>query len=176
VTSLRGYVVNSDFSQGMAPWVYSGPDTDSHVVQNDTTAAFAFAGDYSYFQINSTGQNRNSISQLACGLKPGANYLASARYAFIDAVPGNSNALDSRFYDLQITINGTVMQRQTISPNMVSEYYSTASYGPFKMPSAAVELGVSWGVDTGAIDAQDNLYSVLQLSPINFSIQEDVGS
>lgn len=70
---------------------------------------------------------------------------------------------------------GTVYSSATMSPNQVNAAdYSTAGFVPFRMPSANVELGVSWGVDTGAVDAQDNVYSVLQVGSINFAIQEDV--
>lgn len=176
VTNIYGTLVNDNFAAGLAPWTFSGPDANiSHAVTYDASAIFP-DNTKSYFLLNSTGQNRNSISQLVCGLYNSANYIIYVRYSFVDAVTLDPAVVDERFYDLQILFNGTVVQETTMSPGMVDaeNFYTASLY--FQATSSEYDLGVSWGVDQGAAGASDNVYAAIEVSNIDFNIQENVGS
>jgi len=164
-----GNIPNSAFASGLAPWVFSGPDTSSHVVQNDPHSPFTTS---SYFLFNSTGQNRNTITDLVCGLNNHNNYGINVRYSFAAANAGPDVVPDDRIYGLQVSLNRTVVGEAMMSASMVAadEFYSVG--GNFEAESGAYELAVSWGV-VGGVAAEGNVYAVMEVTNIAFNLEED---
>jgi len=165
-----GNIPNSAFSSGLAPWVFSGPDTlSSHVVRSDPHSPFTVP---SYFLFNSTAQNRNSITDFVCGLNTYNNYGINVRYSFAAADAGADVGVDDRIYGLQVSLNGTVVGEAMMSASMVAadEFYSVG--GNFEAESGAYELAVSWGV-VGGVAAEGNVYAVMEVTNIAFNLEED---
>jgi len=139
-------------------------------VQNDPSSPFTVP---SYFLFNSTAQNRNTITDLVCGLNTHNNYGINVRYSFAAADAGAGADVDDRIYGLQVTLNGTVVGEAMMSAGMVAagEFYSVG--GSFEAESAAYELGVSWGVVEGVPGAESNVFAVMEVTNVAFNLEED---
>lgn len=162
-------VPNGNFASGLAPWVFSGPDTQSHVVTNDS--ANDSIGSSSYFVFNSTGSNTNSISQRLCGIYDSAPYELIVRYVFVTAETTNASVADSRFYKFDIKLNGTSIQATHLSPDQTENEY-TSFIAQFQAESSVYDLELSWGVDPTVAGADSNVLSVLEIGPV--SLDEEV--
>ena len=95
------------------------------------------------------------------------------RYSFAAANAGPDVDADDRIYGLQVSLNGTVVGEAMMSASMVAadEFYSVG--GNFEAESGAYELGVSWGVASGAAGAESNVFAVMEVTNIAFNLEED---
>jgi len=94
------------------------------------------------------------------------------RYAFQSA-DAAASAASTAIYALQILLNGTVVSHALFSPkNVNGGSFSTTSY-MFQAQSSNYELGISWGLAAGQEATAGNVYSVMDISNIALSEQED---
>jgi len=159
-----------DFSDSPSPWYFTGPDTPaSYAVNNDSSSPFLTPN---YFTFNSTGVNRNTVTQSLCNVYNTAAYEIYVKYAF-QVADAATSAASTAIYDLQILLNGTVAHHTYFTPSQLNpNSFSTTTYN-FQAQSSNYQLGISWGLAAGQEATAGNVYSVFDISEIAFQEQED---
>lgn len=164
--NMRGF----DFSDYPSPWYFTGPDTPaSYAVNNDSSSPFLTPN---YFTFNSTGVNRNTVTQSLCNVYNTAAYEIYVKYAF-QTSDAAASAASTAIYDLQIILNGTIAHHTYFTPSQLNpNSFSTTTYN-FQAQSSNYEFGISWGLAAGQEATAGNVYSVFDISEIAFQEQED---
>lgn len=157
----RKQVTNNAFGSGLAPWVFTGADNATSYAVTNSPPGIAPLGT-SYFLFNSTGQNRNMVTQSICGLYNNGQYEVIVRFTFVGADSQNSAGV---VYDLQILVNGTNAQSLLMNPSQVApdEFYSSSVL--FSDTGPVLDLGVSWGVAEGE-GRGENVWAALEISNV----------
>jgi len=168
--SHYGNMPGFDFSDSPSPWYFTGPDTPaSYAVNNDSSSPFLTPN---FFTFNSTGVNRNTVTQSLCNVYNTAAYEIYVKYAF-QVSDAAASASSTAIYDLQILLNGTVAHHTYFTPSQLNpNSFSTTTYN-FQAQSSNYVLAISWGLAAGQEATAGNVYSVMDISEIAVQEQED---